>query len=91
MFHEHQRPDRDNFVTVVWPCIQANAQSNFEKRAGIAIGAYDPNSIMHYFNTSFATGSGFCQFSLLSTTGATLGGTSLSAGDIAGLNWLASL
>lgn len=91
MFHEHQRPDRDNFVTVVWPCIQANALSNFEKRAGIPSGPYDPSSIMHYSTTTFALGQGFCQFSLLSTTGATLGGGSLTPGDIAGLNFLASL
>jgi len=50
LFHEHTRPDRDDFVTVNWDNVSAGKELNFEK---IEIGAsnyssYDFGSIMHY-------------------------------------------
>ncbi len=50
LFHEHTRPDRDNFVTVNWDNVSSGKELNFEK---IEVGAanfstYDYGSIMHY-------------------------------------------
>lgn len=50
LFHEHTRPDRDNFVTVNWDNLVSGKEINFEI---INAGAnnysdYDYGSIMHY-------------------------------------------
>ena len=84
--HEHQRSDRDDFVTVWWFCMSPNSWGNFEKRPGFPLGPYDPSSLMHYTKNTFSTLG--CP-TLTSKSGSPLGGNSLSASDIAGLNWLA--
>lgn len=89
LYHEHQRVDRDSFVIVVGICIQPGKASNFEKRIGFAVGPYDTNSVMHYFDNTFSIGGG-CK-TLISKSGGTLGGSELTANDIAGLNWIAGL
>lgn len=89
LYHEHQRMDRDDFVTVLPFCIQAGRASNFDTRLGIPTGPYDQSSIMHYFANTFSIAPG-CP-TLVSKDGSTLGGNVLTASDIQGLNWLAGL
>ena len=52
LFHEQSRPDRDDFVQILWDNIKAKEKSNFHKytRAVIATHKvpYDYKSIMHY-------------------------------------------
>lgn len=91
LHHEHQRSNRDDYVTVLWPCIEPGYEYAFEKRLGLALGPYDGNSVMHYHQGAFALGYGFCYSTMLEKPGFDINpGGSLSAGDIAGLNWLAS-
>lgn len=57
LFHEHTRPDRDNFVTVHWNNVSSGKEINFEK---IEVGAanyspYDFGSIMHYGEYFFSS------------------------------------
>lgn len=47
LLHEHQRPDRDDFV-VVRPEREPAARSNLRVRSGRTVGPYDPGSVMHY-------------------------------------------
>jgi len=54
--HEHQRPDRDQFVTVNTDNIEEGKESNFSIRPGIVLGPYDYGSIMHYPRDGFADG-----------------------------------
>jgi hypothetical protein len=82
-WHEHTRPDRDDFVTVHWDNIPTLQQHNFNKlTANIAVsGAYDYSSIMHYFASAW----GKIVLSAKSPSSPSLGGYFLSAGDINGL------
>lgn len=50
LFHEHTRPDRDNYVTVNLNNVSSGKEINFEKiEAGAAnFSDYDYGSIMHY-------------------------------------------
>jgi len=50
LFHEHTRPDRDNFITVNWDNIVNGKSFNFDVlNAGVdQLGPYDYGSIMHY-------------------------------------------
>jgi astacin (peptidase family M12A) len=55
--HEHQRPDRDDFVTVHVNNVQAERAHNFEKLSAssvITTTVYDFQSIMHYSSTTFS-------------------------------------
>jgi len=86
LFHEHQRPDRNDFV-VYWPqCVEEGQHHNFHKVSGLMWGPYDVSSVMHYRASTLGDA---CD-PLMSLTGATLGGDVLSNGDIAALNWSAS-
>lgn len=87
LFHEHQRQDRDSFVFYNPFCVAQGQSHNFQKRTGLALGPYDQNSLMHYGAGTF--GNGLCN-PLTPIAGGTLGGNSLTAQDINGLNWLAS-
>jgi len=53
LWHEQQRPDRDDYLTVETDNVEDGKISNFNKvMTGIALGPYDFLSIMHYrFNT----------------------------------------
>ena len=56
-FHEQQRPDRDQFVTIVDANIEAGKESNFTIRfGGVILSPYDYGSIMHYPKDAFADG-----------------------------------
>ncbi len=48
--HEHQRPDRDNFVTIHFDRLMDNKAQFFNKSSGVntvTIGPYDYDSVMH--------------------------------------------
>ena len=45
ILHEHQRPDRDDYLKVDYAPEEA---TNFAKERGEKVGPYDLNSIMHY-------------------------------------------
>ena len=51
-WHEHSRPDRDNYVTIVWENIKEGAEHNFHKYSHGVVDSrgvkYDYASIMHY-------------------------------------------
>jgi hypothetical protein len=52
--HEQSRPDRDNFVTIHWNCIEPGREGNFNKvNTATAYGPYDFTSVMHYRRDSF--------------------------------------
>ena len=54
-WHEHQRPDRDSYVTIDFGNIQPGQEYNFQVRLfADALGAYDFDSIMHYPAGAFA-------------------------------------
>jgi hypothetical protein len=48
MWHEHQRSDRDNFVTINFDNIQSDQTFNFSARATDNLADYDFLSVMHY-------------------------------------------
>ena len=51
-YHEHVRPDRDDYVTILEANIRTSALSNFEIQSEINIDTngvpYDYASVMHY-------------------------------------------
>jgi len=57
LFHEHTRPDRDNFITILWDNIPPAKHFNFEVIAeGTAnVSDYDYGSIMHYGTRFFSS------------------------------------
>ena len=54
--HEHQRPDRDAYVTIDTTNVRSNAMGNFTRVTSLQDrqSAYDFNSIMHYAANAFA-------------------------------------
>jgi astacin len=56
LWHEHSRPDRDNFIEIIPQNIKATARYNFHKQVDNrqAIGPYDFGSIMHYSERAFS-------------------------------------
>ena len=52
LIHEHQRPDRDDYVTINFSNLRPSGRSNLEKVSRSAVNnhgvAYDLTSIMHY-------------------------------------------
>jgi hypothetical protein len=54
LLHEHQRPDRDQFVEIIFPNIVTGKLDQFEIIAsGQMFGPYNCDSIMHYSETGF--------------------------------------
>ena len=57
-WHEHTRPDRDNYVDVLYDNIEEGYERNFKKLSSSVINShgvgYDYNSIMHYNRNFFA-------------------------------------
>lgn len=53
-FHEHQRPDRDNYITIDIGNVAGNARFAFDRYNVPAFGPYDFGSIMHYGSKYFA-------------------------------------
>jgi hypothetical protein len=59
LIHEHQRPDRDDYVIILEDNIEAGAEGNFIIIEGAALhGAYDFLSIMHYARDAFSVSPG---------------------------------
>ncbi|EFN74590.1 High choriolytic enzyme 1 [Camponotus floridanus] len=56
--HEHMRPDRDKYVTIIWENIEKGQEYNFHnlnKNIATAYGfPYDYDSVMHYSMTAFS-------------------------------------
>jgi hypothetical protein len=47
--HEHQRPDRDNYITVHYDRLRSGIESQWERMSGLrTITGYDIGSLMHY-------------------------------------------
>ncbi|KAK3697014.1 hypothetical protein QZH41_002918 [Actinostola sp. cb2023] len=67
-FHEHNRPDRDNVVQVLWDNVQPAFKDAFYKykfnEADTQGFPYDLTSIMHYANTAFGK-TGFCKTTII--------------------------
>lgn len=61
-WHEHTRPDRDEFVDILYDNIEDRYLKNFEKIDSSFIDSqgigYDYNSIMHYDSDFFARAGG---------------------------------
>lgn len=59
-YHEHNRPDRDNYITIKWDHVQSSFKDAFYKykttEADTHGFAYDIDSIMHYENDAFSLG-----------------------------------
>ncbi|CAJ0595810.1 unnamed protein product [Cylicocyclus nassatus] len=52
--HEHQRPDRDEYITINYENIKNGSKSQFDKLPNmVAFGTYKYTSIMHYGPTAF--------------------------------------
>jgi hypothetical protein len=55
LYHEHQRADRDRYVTIDFSNIRDNAAGNFNITTFVPlVGEYDFTSIMHYRRNEFA-------------------------------------
>lgn len=56
--HEHSRPDRDNYVIVLWDNVDQSFRANFCKFKGSDINSfgvgYDYESVMHYGSLAFS-------------------------------------
>ncbi|MFN0086891.1 MAG: M12 family metallopeptidase [Blastocatellia bacterium] len=56
LYHEHSRPDRDNFVQIVAGNIQNGQAGQFARLSNTPVyGPYDFDSLMHYDRCSFST------------------------------------
>ncbi|BBN83322.1 hypothetical protein PA25_33070 [Pseudoalteromonas sp. A25] len=59
LFHEQTRPDRDNYIRLIWRNISSNMAYNFQRignHQGKSHGEYDYQSIMHYRINAFGIG-----------------------------------
>jgi len=60
LYHEQSRPDRDQYVTIIWNNIQSSMRYNFNKFTTQTIDSlgtpYDYLSMMHYGATAFGNG-----------------------------------
>jgi hypothetical protein len=90
--HEQSRPDRDQYVEIRWDRIPDNLENNFTIWEGSATsGAYDFESIMHYFPTAFSTNGqptivAKAPYQAFNTNGLMGQQRYLSAGDIAAMS-----
>nr|XP_042895456.1 zinc metalloproteinase nas-7-like isoform X2 [Parasteatoda tepidariorum] len=57
-FHEHTRPDRDDFVTIIEDNIKTTSINNFRKMSELKVTTfglpYDYSSVLHYHDREFA-------------------------------------
>ncbi|KAL3884638.1 hypothetical protein ACJMK2_024764 [Sinanodonta woodiana] len=62
LVHEHNRPDRDEYVEIIWKNVQTNMLDHFTKYTSQEVDqmnvAYDYSSVMHYAVTDFSKGGG---------------------------------
>jgi hypothetical protein len=89
LWHEQSREDRDNFVTINRPNIQAGLEHNFDQHItdGDDIGPYDYGSIMHYPRNAFAINPAIDTITPKPNPNVPIGQrTALSGGDVAAIN-----
>ena len=55
LMHEHQRSDRDSYVTINYSYVQSGYEGNFYIAGSTTYGGYDFDSIMHYSKCLFST------------------------------------
>ena len=84
-YHEHCRPDRDNYISINWSNISSSWKHNYRKvnaTTSVQYGPYDFRSIMHYSDGS--------DFDCLIPSNCDYTGNrkALSSGDILGINTL---
>ncbi|XP_022789330.1 uncharacterized protein LOC111329021 isoform X2 [Stylophora pistillata] len=76
-FHEHSRPDRDDYVEIKWGNIESGYQRNFEKETTETVDSreveYDYGSVMHYGEFFFTKGKGLKTLEPIQNTDATIG------------------
>ncbi|MBD1583705.1 M12 family metallopeptidase [Pseudoalteromonas sp. S16_S37] len=93
LFHEQTRPDRDNYIRLLWGNISSSMAYNFQRISnyqGKAHGQYDYDSIMHYRINAFGIG-GRRTIEILDTNVNEYNvgnGQRLSQGDIAAVAYL---
>lgn len=91
--HEHIRPDRDSYVTVLTANISGGNQFWFDIQPnGVSNGGYDFESVMHFGRDLFSTSPGSLD-TLVPKPGyerfqVRMGNFALSPGDRAALSWL---
>ena len=55
LYHEHNRPDRDQFIKILWGNIRGGSDSNFKINRPWLVNLwnipYDYTSVMHYSKT----------------------------------------
>jgi hypothetical protein len=87
LYHEHQRPDRDAYVTFMPACVQNGKLSQFDVRLGLNYGVYDKASIMHYGPYTWSIAPGACPTLIPASGGLnSIGSGTLSPLDIQGIN-----
>jgi hypothetical protein len=91
LYHEHNRADRDDFISVQWAAVRPDFYYAFDKVAaqdGTPLGPYDFTSVMHYGSTSFSLLQNPASTTIVAKNGATIApGAGLSAQD-RGAAWL---
>ncbi|XP_025073244.1 zinc metalloproteinase nas-7-like [Pogonomyrmex barbatus] len=59
VYHEHMRPDRDKYITIIWENIRKEVTFNFHILNNSIVTdyglPYDYDSVMHYSMTAFST------------------------------------
>ncbi|CAH1787045.1 unnamed protein product [Owenia fusiformis] len=54
-YHEHSRPDREEYIKIIWENIKTGFSSNFDvKRSARKLVRYDYESVMHYKQNAFS-------------------------------------
>jgi hypothetical protein len=92
LWHEQSREDRDENVEILWDNIEANRSGNFNRHTidGIDVGSYDFDSLMHYGATAFGKKVNGVRLQTIrsrrNARDTSFGSSSLTAGDIAGIN-----
>ena len=85
VYHEQSRPDRDDFISINFNCIEDGKEHNFKKRDGTTYGPYDLNSRMHYRATDFQRSGSTCNTITANDGSSSIGGSALTSNDINGL------
>ena len=86
LWHEQSRPDRDEYVKIIWANIKRKNQFNFQIK-GTANGAYDFSSRMHYRADAFSK-NGKATIVPLNSSNVIKNDGYLSQGDIEAIKFL---
>ncbi len=89
-YHEHTRPDRDQYVKIIDENIKEGASDNFQKLGAEVVESfgidYDYNSIMHYCQNDFSVSKDKNTLQLLDTNAVVCNVCELSPLDILQIN-----